>query len=238
MIVQGLWIGERLSPMERLSIRSFLANGCEFHLYSYTPLHGVPRGARVLDAAQILPPEKIFRYRDHDSVAGFSNWFRYQVLLERGGAWADLDMVCLRAPPEQPDILVSEDHFDGTAHRTCSFMAAPPGSELVRRAAAECAAADPLRLQWGDTGPWLIDRLSRELGQTPLPPSAFCPLPYMRWRDAISADPEVQLQVRALLDGAFAVHLWHDHWRRSAVNPLTPQHPGSLWEQLRARYAV
>ena len=31
-VVQGLWIGDRLSVMERLSIASFLRNGHQYHL--------------------------------------------------------------------------------------------------------------------------------------------------------------------------------------------------------------
>ena len=34
-IIQGLWIGETLSTMEYLSIKSFLDNGHEYHLYTY-----------------------------------------------------------------------------------------------------------------------------------------------------------------------------------------------------------
>ena len=33
--IQSLWIGGELSPMEQLSIASFLAHGHEYHLYSY-----------------------------------------------------------------------------------------------------------------------------------------------------------------------------------------------------------
>ena len=40
-VIQSLWIGERLSVMEQLSIRSYLDQGHPFHLYVYSPVEPV-----------------------------------------------------------------------------------------------------------------------------------------------------------------------------------------------------
>ena len=37
-IIQSLWIGQRLSDLERLCIRSFLQKGHPFHLYTYNEI--------------------------------------------------------------------------------------------------------------------------------------------------------------------------------------------------------
>src|SRR5258706_1862824 len=95
-IVQGLWIGGSLSTMERLSIKSFLANGHAYHLYAYDDVAGVPPGAVVKDGNQILPSSLIFRCKQNKSFAAFSDFFRYKLLLEKGGWWVDLDVVCLK----------------------------------------------------------------------------------------------------------------------------------------------
>ena len=95
-VIQGLWIGSRLSPMEEISIRSFLANGHEYHLYAYSRIENLPEGTILRDANEIVSSEKIFKYRDYDSYAGFSNHFRYKLLLQNGGWWADLDLICLK----------------------------------------------------------------------------------------------------------------------------------------------
>ena len=95
-IIQGLWIGAELSVMEQLSIASFLRNGHEYHLYTYAELANVPAGTVIRDANEILPAAAIFQYKDRPSYAGFSNFFRYKLLLERGGWWVDSDLVCLR----------------------------------------------------------------------------------------------------------------------------------------------
>jgi mannosyltransferase OCH1-like enzyme len=93
MIVQGLWVGGALSTMERLSISSFLANGHDYHLYVYRDVSGVPEGATIRDASTIVSESRIGNF---SWLAEFSDLFRYALLLERGGIWADLDVICLR----------------------------------------------------------------------------------------------------------------------------------------------
>jgi len=83
--VQSLWIGSRLSAMEKLCIRSFLANDCDFHLYTYGAMEGIPPGTTHLDGNGILPASMVFRDRGIDSYSGFADLFRYRLLLERGG---------------------------------------------------------------------------------------------------------------------------------------------------------
>ena len=62
-VVQGLWIGDRLGAMQQCPIRSFLAAGHEYHLYTYGAVSGVPDGAVVLDAEALIPADKIL-YND------------------------------------------------------------------------------------------------------------------------------------------------------------------------------
>src|SRR6266576_4985185 len=96
-IIQGLWIGPELSVMEQLSIDSFMRNGHEYHLYIYDEPKNVPVGAVIKDANEILPAASVFQYKQYPSYSGFSNFFRYKLLLERGGWWVDTDVICLRA---------------------------------------------------------------------------------------------------------------------------------------------
>jgi hypothetical protein len=237
--IQGLWIGESLGPIGQLSIRSFLAHGYSYHLYTYGKVEGVPRGTTVLDAAEILPAARIFKYRDHDSYAGFSNHFRYRLLLLRGGIWADCDVVCLRKL-RLPDFAVAQEEDDtGKAQCASCLIAAPKGDELMRTAEAICDAADVRTLQWGQTGPKLMTRLVRELGreQGLLPIEAVCPIAFTRWQDLISAEPDAQARTRELVRPAQAVHLWHELFRRAGVHQQTQFPPGSLLAELMARYA-
>jgi mannosyltransferase OCH1-like enzyme len=74
--------------MERLSIASFLTNGHEYHLYVYEEIENAPEGTVLKAANEILPESMIFQYKKYPSHAGFSNFFRYKLLLEKGGGWA------------------------------------------------------------------------------------------------------------------------------------------------------
>ncbi len=54
-IIQSLWIGSRLSTMEKLCIVSFIKQGHAFHLYTYGEVAEVPQGTIVKDANEIIP---------------------------------------------------------------------------------------------------------------------------------------------------------------------------------------
>ena len=98
-IMQSLWIGNPLSKLEQLCIQSFLDNGHEFHLYVYDDVPGIPSGTIVKNANEILSANHIF-HDDHNSVASFSDWFRYAMLCEiRGGGkvyYVDMDTICIK----------------------------------------------------------------------------------------------------------------------------------------------
>jgi len=102
--IQSLWIGAPLSNLEKLCVQSFLDHGHEFHLYTYAGIDGVPAGATVKDGNEILPEGEIFR-NDNGSVAGFSDYFRYTLLAERGGWWMDMDFVCIKPLSFDDDIV-------------------------------------------------------------------------------------------------------------------------------------
>src|SRR5450755_297611 len=97
LTVQMFWHGAQLSRIERLCMASFIAHGHPLHLYVYETPAALPAGVRLMAAADILPSALLFRHRRTGSLGSFSDWFRYQLLKERGGIWADADVVCLRA---------------------------------------------------------------------------------------------------------------------------------------------
>ncbi len=104
LYIHCLWIGDELSPMERLSLASFVAHGHKVLLWRYAPLEEIlPDQITIKDANEILPSSAIFFYNNSSdlnigkgSVAGFSDLFRYKVLYEKGGWWTDLDITLLK----------------------------------------------------------------------------------------------------------------------------------------------
>jgi hypothetical protein len=99
----------------------------------------------------------IFKYRDVDSYAGFSNYFRYKLLLERGGWWVDTDMVCLRPFDFEDDYVFASEIINwGAEVITSGVIKAPPGSPLMEFAWETCLLKDPQEIQWGETEPRLM----------------------------------------------------------------------------------
>ena len=94
--IHSLWIGPRLTWIERLSIHSWLKHGHRVTLWCYEQIEGIPSGVCVADAAMILPSSSIIRHRAMGSFALFANRFRYHLLQRFPVTWLDLDMVLLR----------------------------------------------------------------------------------------------------------------------------------------------
>lgn len=234
-VVQTLWIGPRLSTMERLALRSFLANGHEVHLYTYGGVAGVPEGTVLRDGNEILPASRVFQYRDFASYAGFSNFFRYRLLLLRGGWWFDADMVCLRPLSEldSEHVFGAEQH-EGKVYLTSGAIKAPRGSAAMEWAWNACDARDPSTIRWGETGPRLVAQAVQRFGleSAVQPAESFCPIGYADWGRVL--DPHAP----PLGDEPYAVHLWNEMWRRAGRDRDARYDPRCLYERLRRRYDV
>ncbi|MBU0763751.1 MAG: hypothetical protein KJ607_02835, partial [Bacteroidetes bacterium] len=137
-IVHGLWIGHRLSKLELLTLHSFVNNGHVFFLWIYNTIETpVPDGVIIKDANEILPAERVFRYRytnqfghGKGSLGGFSDIFRYKLLYEYGGWWTDMDVCCLK-PLDFEEPYVFRTHHD--LELVGNIMKCPRESELMVR---------------------------------------------------------------------------------------------------------
>lgn len=94
LVVQSLWVGDRLSRMEYYSILSFLKLGYKFILYTYGDVENVPKGTTIKDGNKIMPSEEIFKLKE--TFLPFADIFRYKMLYLKGGYWVDLDMIALK----------------------------------------------------------------------------------------------------------------------------------------------
>ncbi|HLP19110.1 MAG TPA: glycosyltransferase [Chitinophagales bacterium] len=134
--VNALWIGSRLSKIEMLTLQSFVDNGHVFHLWTYGPIENeLPEGVIMEDANEILPSDKIFRYKHVNkyghgkgSVSGFSDIFRYKLLYEKGGWWIDMDVTCLK-PLNVTTPYFFRQHHD--LDLVGNVMKCPPQSQLM-----------------------------------------------------------------------------------------------------------
>lgn len=137
IIINGLWIGEKLSPIGQLTIRSFQRQGYTFRLWAYDDVQRVPEGTLLADAGKIIPAGEVFSYKNVSTIgvgkgsfAGFSDLFRYKLLLEEGGVWSDMDITCLHEMIELKGEYFFRDHHKIQA--VGNLMKAPKGSELMQ----------------------------------------------------------------------------------------------------------
>lgn len=96
MPVGSLWIGERLSWMERASIQSFLDLGHDYCLYAYGPVENMPENAVLGDAREIWDTNDIAIYKQANSPALHADIFRVKMVLQTGRVWVDTDVIALR----------------------------------------------------------------------------------------------------------------------------------------------
>ena len=136
-IVHGLWIGDTLSALELLTIYSFLQHGHEFHLWVYENIKPpIPKGVLIKDGNEILDRKFVFSYEKGDShglgkgsFAGFSDVFRYKLLHEKGGWWADMDITCLRPLEfDAPYVFRNHDYLPVVGN----LMKCPKGCDLMK----------------------------------------------------------------------------------------------------------
>jgi hypothetical protein len=97
-----LWIGDRLSAVERACMRSVTRQGHRLVLYTYDPVEGVPEGVECADASTILPRETIVRHSS-GSVALFSDRFRFELMRRGLGLWLDADAYLVAPLTIDPD---------------------------------------------------------------------------------------------------------------------------------------
>ena len=229
-IIQGLWIGAELSVMEQLSIASFLRNKHQYHLYTYAELENVPAGTVIRDANEILPASQIFQYKDRPSYAGFSNFFRYKLLLERGGWWVDSDLVCLRPFDFSEEYVFSSELNAGREIVNCGAIKAPQGSEAMAYAWRVCQAKQPDQLAWGETGPRLMSEVVKKyrLDKYKKPYYIFCPI--SDWHKFLEP------YIAAVHPEAYAIHLWNEAWRLADQDKNAEYHHNCIYERLKQMY--
>lgn len=207
LTIHGLWLGDRLTPMELLTIRSFQAQGHRFTLWRYAPLATpLPEGTVVRDAAEIIPREDVFCYRwgaSRGSYAGFSDLFRYRLLELCGGWWTDMDVVCLR-PFEFSDPFVFRAH--SALLVTGNIIKAPRGAALMEACYLEARqTVTSHNRDWSLPMRILARHVRRlELTRHIQPPEVFAGDETVRWLVEPRSRPPAS---------AYAVH-WCQEWTR------------------------
>jgi hypothetical protein len=232
--IQSLWVGDALSTMERLCLNSFIKNGHEFHLYTYNEVKNVPDGVIIKNANEIIPEEQVFLIRG--TYASFADFFRWKLILEKGGWWVDTDAVCIKPFNFQSEYVFighkgsirPED--DGPAN---GLFKAPAGCPMLQWGWEQCQKMDPKTMSWGAGGPPLFGEAMRRfgLGDDMLLGRLFLPFDY-REAPGIFTRPDAP----QIPEDVYSVHFFNEIWHIAGADKNSNYPPTSLYEQLKARY--
>jgi Alpha 1,4-glycosyltransferase conserved region len=227
---RSFWYRGPLSPYEYLCLKSFVARGHDFTLYSYDKID-VPKGVKLEDASSVFPEEDVFFHKrgpEAGSVSPFSNWFRYRLLNEFGDWWTDTDVLCLSEEVPLGEICFA---YEDELKLNGALLKIPAGHPFSRALLREAYALgkDP---DWAQSGPHLITRVVEKLslGRFAVPTNRFYPLHFSRALDVLV--PDLRDKVKLATQGSYFVHLWNEVLRRAPVlKNVRPPSGSYLWEQ-------
>jgi glycosyltransferase involved in cell wall biosynthesis len=211
--VHGMWIGTSLSRMELLTLQSFVRQGHRFHLWVYDQITTpIPEGVVLEDATEIIPRNAVFKRRTVDPRSGvgegsygapFSDLFRYKLLHEKGGYWADMDVTCLKPFPSDTPYLFR-------AHRigiVGNIMKCPRGSRLMAETYDEALRLADENSEWLLPNRLLSENVNR-LGLSKYIRANFCNPD--SWPDVVQPFIENDFSPPGEW---FAIHWLNEVWR-------------------------
>jgi len=245
----SFWHGP-LSWLEALCITSFVRHGHRVLVYSYDAIEGLPDGAAWRDAAEVLPRERLVFYKGKGTPGVFSDHFRYAVMREALGVYADLDIYCVRPIEGPPDYLFAWErpgsvngavlHIPADAPLLDDLMSIferekrplfephlPPMRRFevaIRRLVGD--RVTPEHMQYGATGPMALTHYVAKHGLTGKVRSSatFYPVPY----EGIPAlmQPGSSLD-EAITPETLGIHLWRSQLTDRGRAGLPLPAPGS-----------
>lgn len=228
--IASLWIGDRLSWLEQLCLKSFADAGHETTLYSYTEISNLPDGVQGADAAEIFPGTPMYRHVRTGSPAIHADLWRLQLLKKTNKIWVDADVYC-RLPfdfnsdfvfgwekhpklvcnavlglPKDSQTLNGLLDFLQDEYAIAPWLAEAQQQELQ----AQKDAGDPVHItaqKWGFTGPAAITYFLKETGEIShaKPQEAFYPISFKHRNHMILSrfSPEDDMT-----ENTHGVHFW------------------------------
>lgn len=253
----SLWVGPRLNYLERLCLASAAAAGHPFVLWSYEPdqLAGVPDGTDLRDAAEVMPRERLLRYRDTGSVALGANLWRIELLAKGLGCWVDMDFIFLRPLAFDTPYCFGWEYEDWINN---AVLLAPAGSPMVadlqsipqpnrrppwfgpRRSLAfwwQRLRQGRIELEdypWGTFSAGLVTHVVKRnrLERYAQPADVFYPV---RWKDAHLLYEPAEVVEAMVTERTCAVHMWHS--RLEGLRDRPPP-PGSYIAKMCERFGI
>jgi hypothetical protein len=236
--LNSLWVGKTIGWIEELCLRSAVATGQSFTVYSYTPheIVGLPPGIDLADARDVMPESLLLRYADSGAVQLGSNIFRYHLLKKSLGYWVDMDFYFLKPLNFTNDYVFGYEREDSI---NSAILKIPANSEMLRIIFqlmqpnvrppwygpkrtllyyGRKIMNGPIKIEdlpWGTFGPQLVTYAARKSGcyRVAQQQSVFYPVAYDRV--GLFLEPADKARQKIEHGGTVAIHLY-----RSAIERL------------------
>lgn len=199
--VSMMWVGNPLTQVQRLSMRSFMHYGFDVVLYCYDELDP-PAGVTVRDANSIVRDADIFE--SHQTFAAFADLFRYRLLYTTDTLWVDADTLCLQSDWDFGDYIFGRQSATKVANGVLGY----PKESLLAHTMVKRAKYHGSNV-FDALGPILLTEVLDELEMTHLakPRQTFSPIP---WQDfSLMWQEGAKDGVLAAVEGSHAVSLWN-----------------------------
>lgn len=230
-IVKSLWISSTIDDMQILCIKSFLAMGIEFQLYTYNDVHNIPDGVIIKNANDILDAKFIF-IDNKQSYATFTDWFRIKLLYDTGGWWVDCDVLLIKPFETVDEYVFATESFYAQGNleiRICNAVIKMPqfsniGRNILSKIEEKLSMQSVDDIEWTEIGAGFLKEeiIDNYLEGYVVAPDTFCP-------NAWNTFEQASLQENFLLSpDTYTVHLWNNMWRWNNLQPLVNLKENSL----------
>ena len=236
-VINAIWIGPRLGPVQVACLSSFVRHGHRVVLYCYDEPEDVPSGVELDDASVLLPKDRMFLKRNNVSL--FVDFLRYELLGAGRGLYVDCDVFCLRPIEDAHYIFAGEDgNYLNVAvlklPRDCPTLTAlrsikepnfwPPWrADTRRRLPLLKPEPFPLKqLKLGTTGPHALTYYAKQHGIHHLasPVDRFYPVHYRNYH--LLRDPALSL-AELITHRTDAIHLTRlSSLKLEEISPKSP----------------
>jgi hypothetical protein len=249
--VQSLWVGNNLSELEILSIKSFQKLGHTFILYTYDKVKGIPKGTIVKDGNKIMQKKDLFKFKT--SLLPFSDIFRYKMLYEKGGYWVDLDMIALKPLRFRDSYVFSSERTiqkgpyrnrTKTEISNIGILKAPPKSDFYKELFDRCIEEEKKGVKENIQFMRTMREVLEEYGfeKYVKPAKMFCPLDWWHTKDAFYPPcckekyDVAGYSVDSVLKKAHCVHMWRSiMFKRHKIDLNDAFSENSMWERLKKK---
>ena len=242
-VVNSLWIGDKLSPINIVSINSFLSLDYQYNLYTYDDIENVPPNVNLLDGNDILPDSGIWYYGkgfNKGSPSAFSNEFRYKFLYEMGGLYCDTDFVLLKDFDFHDHDYVLAQEYNSKQHdyivvSTFLIYSKHKNQKVFEECMNHTDTIDRKTVVHGQIGPMLLDAYAHknELWGYMSEVEKFTAVA-RGWEEV-----ENLITEKNIPKDAYGIHLWNAMWNNPDTNlnvNFINFPKDCVWEQLKRKY--